>query len=94
MPLIRRLPKRGFNNTEFKITYRPVNLLDLNAFEDGNTVDLQAFKQAGLANGSHHGIKILGSGELKKKLIVKAAAFSAKAKAAIEALGGVAELVS
>lgn len=94
MPLIRRLPKRGFNNTEFKISYRPVNLLDLNAFEDGNTVDLQAFKKAGLANGSHHGIKVLGSGELTKKLVVKAAAFSAKAKSAIEALGGVAELVS
>lgn len=94
MPLIRRLPKRGFNNTAFKVSYRPVNLVDLNGFEEGNTVDLEAFKKAGLANGSHHGIKVLGSGELSKKLVVKAAAFSAKAKAAIEALGGVAEVVS
>jgi len=94
MPLIRRLPKRGFNNANFKVSYRPVNLVDLNEFEDGNTVDLEAFKKAGLANGSHHGIKVLGAGELTKKLVVKAAAFSAKAKLAIEAQGGVAEVVS
>ncbi len=94
MPLIRRIPKRGFNNTAFKVSYLPVNLNDLNAFEEGSIVDAEVLRIAGVAKGSGLGVKILGTGELKKRLTVKAAAFSAAAKAAIEKLGGTAELVS
>jgi len=94
MPLIRRIPKRGFNNKRFKTAYLPVNLSDLNAFEAGSVVDVSAFKQAGLANGSFDGIKVLGRGELTKKLTVRAHAFSATARGAIEKLGGAAEVVS
>lgn len=94
MPLIRRIPKRGFNNTEFGTSYLPVNISDLNAFEDGAVVDAGLLKKAGLAKGSSDGVKILGRGELTKRLIVRASAFSATAKAAIEKLGGAAEVVS
>lgn len=93
MPLIRRLPKRGFNNNRFKTRYRPVNLSDLNQFEEGSVVDQAVLRQAGLANGTFDGIKILGTGELTRKLTVKAAAFSSAAKAAIEKLGGTAEVI-
>ncbi len=93
MPLIRRLPKRGFNNNRFKTRYRPVNLSDLNRFDDGSVVDETIFRQAGLANGAFDGIKVLGTGELTRKLTVKAAAFSTAAKAAIEKLGGTVEVV-
>lgn len=94
MPLIRRIPKRGFNNKRFKIAYLPVNLAELNAFEAGSVVDVAALQKAGLANGTYDGIKILARGELKQKLIVRAHAFSASAKTAIEALGGTAEVVA
>jgi len=94
MPLIRRLPKRGFNNKRFKIKYAPVNLADLNQFSDGMVIDCDAIRKAGLANGKSDGIKILGTGQLSRKLFVKAAAFSEAAKAAIEKLGGTAELVA
>jgi len=93
MPLARRVPKRGFNNAQFKIVYLPVNLEELNRFDDGAVVDEASLRSAGLANGAADGIKILGSGELTKKLTVRAKAFSASAKAAIEKLGGVAETV-
>ncbi len=93
MPLIRRVPKRGFNNASFKTVYLPVNLEALNVFEDGAKVDANALKTLGMANGKADGIKILGSGELKKKLIVAAHAFSATAKAKIEALGGSCEVL-
>jgi large subunit ribosomal protein L15 len=94
MPLIRRIPKRGFNNKRFKIAYLPVNLTELNAFEAGSVVDVAALQKAGLANGTYDGIKILARGELKQKLTVRAHAFSAAAKTAIEALGGTAEVVA
>jgi len=94
MPLIRRLPKRGFNNIRFAPLYLPVNLADLNQFEEGARVDEETLRQAGLANGKADGIKILGRGELTKKLTVAARAFSASAKTKIEALGGVCELTS
>jgi len=94
MPLIRRIPKRGFNNTRHAIRYLPVNLEDLNQFEDGDRVDEGALRSAGLANGSSAGIKILGGGELTKKLTVSAHAFSASAKTKIEAKGGSCELVA
>jgi large subunit ribosomal protein L15 len=93
MPLIRRIPKRGFNNTRHTVRYLPVNLASLNQFEDGATVDQAALRNAGLANGHAAGIKILGKGELTRKLTVSAHAFSASAKAKIEAKGGACELV-
>ena len=93
MPLIRRMPKRGFNNARFAVTYIPVNLADLNNFEDGARVDEVLLRQTGLANGTVKRIKILGDGDLKKKLTVVAHAFSATAKAKIEKAGGAWELV-
>jgi large subunit ribosomal protein L15 len=92
MPLIRRIPKRGFNNARHRTRYLPVNLDDLNRFDEGARVEVTTLRSLGLANGRADGIKILGSGELKKKLIVCAHAFSASARARIEALGGVCEL--
>ena len=94
MPLIRRIPKRGFNNKAFGTTYLPVNLTSLNLFEEGAVVDAAALKAAGIAKGTSDGVKILGTGELTKNLTVRASAFSAAAKAAIEKLGGTAEVVS
>lgn len=94
MPLIRRIPKRGFNNAAFTTYYSPVNLQDLNEFDDGAVVDAEAIRTAGLANGKSDGIKILGTGELKKKLTVRAHAFSASAKARIEGLGGKCEVIT
>jgi len=94
MPLIRRIPKRGFNNARHTTRYLPVNLESLNRFEDGARVDEATLRDAGLANGRAAGIKILGDGELTRKLTVSAHAFSAAAKARIEAKGGTCELVS
>jgi len=93
MPLIRRIPKRGFNNTAFGTRYIAVNVSDLNVFDDGANVDETALRSVGLANGPGHGIKVLGTGELSKKLNVTASAFSASAKTKIEAKGGKVELV-
>lgn len=93
MPLIRRIPKRGFNNTAHATTYIVVNLASLNAFEEGARVDEAALRATGLANGRGDGIKILGNGELKKKLTVSANSFSASAKTKIEALGGTCEVI-
>ncbi len=94
LPLARRLPKRGFNNKPFSIEFIPVNLDSLNHFDDGSSVDENALREAGLVNGRGDGVKILARGELDKKLTVKATAFSAAAKAAIEGKGGVCEIVS
>jgi large subunit ribosomal protein L15 len=93
MPLIRRLPKRGFNNAAFTTRYLPVNLEALNSFDSGAMVDETAIRNAGLANGKSDGIKILGDGDLKKKLTVRAHAFSKSAKEKIEGQGGTCELV-
>ncbi len=93
MPLIRRIPKRGFNNSRHGTFYLPVNLDSLNQFEDGARVDEAALRSLGLANGRADGIKILGEGELTKKLTVSAHAFSASARTKIEAKGGTCELV-
>jgi large subunit ribosomal protein L15 len=93
MPLIRRIPKRGFNNTRHGTRFAPVNLEALNRFEDGARVDADALRSAGLANGRADGIKILGDGELTRKLTVSAHAFSASAKSKIEAKGGTCELI-
>lgn len=94
MPLIRRMPKRGFNNVRFGTRYIPVNLTALNAFDDGAKVDEAALRTKGLVNGRGDGVKVLGGGELKKKLTVAAHAFSASAKAKIEAAGGTCEVVA
>jgi large subunit ribosomal protein L15 len=88
MPLIRRIPKRGFNNAEFKTRYAVVNVSDLEHFDAGTTVDEQTLRAAGLIRGSFDGVKILGSGELSKKLTITAAKVSASAKEKIEKAGG------
>ena len=93
MPLIRRIPKRGFNNARFTTRYLPVNVESLNSFADGTHIDESALRAAGLVNGRGEGVKILGHGELGKKLAVSAHAFSASARAKIEAKGGTCEIV-
>src|SRR5215470_14354467 len=92
MPLIRRIPKRGFNNARHKATYVPVNVAALNQFDEGARVDADALRARGLANGQVDRIKILGDGKLEKKLTVCAHAFSASARKQIEALGGACEV--
>ena len=92
MPLARRLPKRGFNNV-FAKPLEFVNLTALESFEDGSVVDAQALLDSGLISKCRYGVKILGNGELTKKLTVKASAFSESARAKIEAAGGKAEVV-
>ncbi len=92
MPLQRRLPKRGFNNI-FAKEIVSVNVGSLNRFEDGAQVDAQALIEAGVLKKSCDGVKILSNGELKKKLTVKANAFSKAAKEKIEAAGGKAEVI-
>jgi large subunit ribosomal protein L15 len=94
MPLIRRLPKRGFNNARFATVYLPVNIVSLNDFEDGSRVDEALLRARGLASGKSDGIKILGDGELNKKLTVCAHAFSAAARAKIEGKGGTCEVIA
>jgi large subunit ribosomal protein L15 len=88
MPLIRRLPKRGFNNAAFKTSYALVNLADLEQFADGLQVTEALLREKGLVNGRFDGIKILGRGELTKKLTVEADKFSEAARQAIEKAGG------
>ena len=91
MPLQRRIPKRGFNNI-FATNYAIVNVSDLNKFEDGAVVDTAALKEAGLVKKVMDDVKVLGNGELTKKLTVCAAKFSATAKEKIEKAGGKAEV--
>ena len=91
MPLQRRLPKRCFNNI-FRNQYATVNVSALNIFEDGAVVNAEALINAGLLKKTLDGVKILGNGELTKKLTVEAAAFSASAKQKIEEAGGKAEV--
>jgi large subunit ribosomal protein L15 len=93
MPLHRRLPKRGFTNI-FKKDFTVVNLADLERFDNGATVDETALRQSGLIKGRSHGIKILGTGELTKKLTIHAAKFSKTAKEKIEAVGGSCQEIS
>lgn len=92
MPLARRLPKRGFTNV-FTTKYAAVNVAALEAFEDGSVVDDIALKQAGIIKKTFAGVKILGEGELTKKLTVKAAKFSKSAQEKIEACGGKVEVI-
>ena len=92
MPLIRRLPKRGFNNAAFHKRYALVNLDDLNQFKAGSTVNEQALRESKLVRSDVHGIKILGNGELKHALTIEADKVSASARAKIEKAGGTIEL--
>ena len=92
MPLQRRIPKRGFNNI-FATKYATVNVAALDKFEDGATVTIEALVESGLVKKTLDGVKVLGQGELTKKLTVQANAFSASAKAKIEAAGGKAEVI-
>ena len=92
MPLYRRVPKRGFNNV-FGTEYAEVNVERLEAFEDGATVDAKALLNARIIRKELDGVKILGGGELTKKLTVKATKFTASAKEKIEAVGGKAEVI-
>ena len=92
MPLYRRVPKKGFTNI-FGTDYAAVNVEALEVFEDGAVVDFDALKAAGIIKKELGGVKIMGNGELTKKLTVKAAKFTASAKEKIEALGGKAEVI-
>ena len=93
MPLIRRMPKRGFSHGRHRVDYLGVNVERLNRFATGTRVDEAALRASGLANGPADGIKILGNGELKAALTVVAHAFSASARSKIEAAGGACEVV-
>ena len=93
LPLYRKLPKRGFNNSRFGKCYAVVNVSSLNKFNDGDVVDVAALLAAGIIKNTFDGLKVLAEGELTKKLTVKAAVFSASAKEKIEAVGGKTEVV-
>jgi large subunit ribosomal protein L15 len=92
LPLYRKLPKRGFKN-RFAVNYSIVNVAALNKFEDGAVVDLAALMECGIVRKANDGLKVLGNGELAKKITVKAAVFSASAKEKIEAAGGKTEVI-
>ena len=92
MPLARRIPKRGFNNI-FAKPLEAINVSELDRFDDGAVVDAKALLDAGVLSKFRYGVKILGNGEISKKLTVKASAFSETAKEKIEAAGGKAEVI-
>jgi len=94
MPLVRRIPKRGFTNI-FRVEFQVVNLRDLDrVFSDGDTVSVEALVEKGLVRGGKKLVKVLGDGELTKKLTVQVHKFSASAKAGIEKAGGSCEVVT
>jgi large subunit ribosomal protein L15 len=92
MPLVRKLPKRGFTNFNRR-NIIAVNLGDLSKFADGSEITIEVLQEKGLVNGRFDGVKILGNGNVDKKLTVKVNAFSASAKEKIEAAGGTCEIV-
>ncbi len=92
-PLYRRIPKRGFNNKRFADKYAEVNVCALNVFEDGAVVDAEALINAGLVKKTFDGVKVLGTGEISKKLTVKAVKFTESAAKKIEEAGGKAEVI-
>ena len=92
LPLYRKLPKRGFKN-RFAKHYAIVNVCDLNRFNDGDKVNLAVLVEAGIIRKELDGLKVLGNGEITKKITVEAAVFSASAKEKIEAAGGTAEVI-
>ena len=93
LPLFRRLGKRGFNNARFRTVYATVNVSDLNRFEENTVVTPELLIENGLVTKQLDGIKVLGNGELSRKLIVKANMFSKSAKEKIEAVGGKTEVI-
>lgn len=93
LPLFRRLPKRGFSNAMFKKEYATINVSDLNKFEDGVVVTPELLKEMGLLKKQLAGVKVLGNGNLDKKITVKANAFSKSAIEKIENKGGKAEVI-
>lgn len=93
LPLYRRLPKRGFSNSEFKTVYAVINLSDLNRFEDGTVVTPALLKEVGLVKKGLDGIKVLGNGSLEKKLTIQANKFSTSAIEKIEKSGSKAEVI-
>lgn len=93
MPLYRRIPKRGFSNYPFKKEWTIVNIEDLNRFEEGTTITPELLKEAGMIKKINDGLKILGDGQLEKKLTIKAHKFSQSAIEKIEAAGGKAEVI-
>lgn len=92
-PLYKRIPSRGFNNARFTVRYATVNVKDLNRFEEGTVVTPELLKEAGLVKKELNGIKILGSGELTKKLTVNANLFTNSAINKIESNGGKAQVI-
>ena len=92
IPLYRKLPKRGFHN-KFSTVYSIINVDALNRFDDGAVIDLNALMESGVVSKANEGLKVLGRGEITKKLTVKASIFSATAKSKIEAAGGKAEVI-
>lgn len=92
MPLIRRMPQRGFNNSAFKVSYAPVNLSDLNVFNDGERVDEAALRAKRIVTGRWSGVKILATGTLTKRLTIVATAASKSAADKIAQAGGVLEI--
>ena len=93
LPLFRRLPKRGFSNAPFKIEYATINVSDLDKFEDGAVVTPELLKEMGILKQQLDGVKVLGNGELTKKITVKANRFSKTAVEKIEKMGGNAEVI-
>lgn len=93
LPLYRRLPKRGFSNAPFKTEYATINISDLENFEDGAVVTPELLNEMGIVKKQLAGIKVLGDGELTKKITVKASKFSKTAIEKIEKTGGKAEVI-
>jgi large subunit ribosomal protein L15 len=93
MPLFRRIPKRGFSHATWDKYFHVVNVGDLDRFDSGATVDPEALKQAGLAKGPADGVRILGTGDVSKKLTVRAHHFSKSAREKIQAKGGTCEVI-
>lgn len=93
LPLYRRLPKRGFSNAKFKITYAVINVSDLNRFENGTVVTPELLKDVGLLKKQLCGVKVLGNGTLEKKLTIKANKFSREAITKIEKSGSTLEVI-
>ena len=93
LPLYRRLPKRGFSNYKFKIKYATINVEDLNRFADGTVITPELLKDCGLVKKQLCGVKVLGNGNLEKKLTIKANRFSSSAVTKIESAGGKAEVI-
>ncbi len=93
LPLYRRLPKRGFSNAKFKVRYAAINVGDLNKFEEGTVVTPQLLKETGMIKKQLDGVKVLGNGELTKKITIQAQRFSSSALEKIEKSGSKAEVI-